>query len=268
MIGALYYLNIKEVKMNKKILLPIVSGLLVVSLAGGIAGCASGTTDETDNTDSPGVIWSQQNTGIWVNGSGEVTVSPDVAILTLGVESMGVSIDAAQTQAAQAMNAIINSLKANGVLDKDIKTSSYYIYPVTEWTDNRSTIVGYRVSNQAEVKIRQIAQTGSILDAAVRAGGDDSRVNGLYFSIDDPAAAYEQARALAIQDAKAKAEQMASVAGVSLGKLIYISETSNYIPRWDYAKDAGMASSVPEVTPISSGETTVTVSVQAVYSIK
>jgi len=268
LVGALYYLNIKEVRMDKKILLPIVSGLLVVSLAGGVVGCAASTTDETDTTDSPGVIWSQQNTGVWVNGSGEVVVSPDVAILTLGVESMGASIDAAQAQAAQAMNAIINSLKANGVLETDIKTSSYYISPVTEWVDNRSTIIGYRVSNQAEVKIRQIAQTGSILDEAVRAGGDDSRVNGLYFSIDDPSAAYEQARTLAIQDAKARAEQMASVAGISLGKLIYITETSNYIPRWDYSKDTGMVSSAPEITPISSGETTVTVTVQAVYSIK
>ncbi len=211
---------------------------------------------------------SSQQTGIWVSGTGEVTVTPDVAILTLGVQAQEATVKAAQSEASSAMNAVVAALKSNGVADKDIQTQWYSISPVTKWDDktNEQITTGYSVTNTVTAKIRDISKAGTVIDDVANAGGNLTRINGITFTVDDQTAYYTQAREKAMQDAAAKAQQLASLAGVNLGKAIYISESGGYIPqpiRLDTSAGVSSAS-----TPISPGELDITLTVQVGYAIE
>jgi len=211
-----------------------------------------------------------QQEGIWVNGQGKVTATPDIANVSLGIEAQAVTVSEAQAEAASAMDKVMNALTKNGVAKKDIKTQYFNISKVTRWDDkNRQEVVlGYRVTNTVTAKIRDMEKTGIIIDAVALTGGDLTRINNIYFSIDDPTPYQEEARDKAMADAKNKAEQLADLSGVKLGKPTYISENLYYPP--PIYRDVGMKEGVPApapTTPISPGETEVTLSVQVVYAI-
>jgi uncharacterized protein len=258
----------------KKGLLLVLGLVLAVSLL--LVGCESqegSSSVEAQGTTLPQSInvaltgSTSQQTGIWVSGTGEVTATPDIAILTLGVQAQESTVQAAQSEATVAMNAVMDALKANGVADKDIQTQWYNISPVTKWDDktNEQITTGYSVSNTVTAKIRDVSKAGIIIDAVAAAGGNLTRINGISFTVDNPTAYDSQAREKAMQDAAAKAQQLASLAGVTLGKVIYISESGSYIPqpiRLDASSGVGSAS-----TPISPGELDITLTVQVGYAI-
>ncbi len=248
----------------KKGLLVVIGLVLAVSLL--LIGC-----EEQEESSSEVALTGSisQQTGIWVSGTGEVTVTPDVAILTLGVEAQETTVNAAQSEATSAMNAVMAALKSNGVADKDIQTQWYNISPVTRWDDRTSEQIttGYSVTNMVTVKIRDISKAGTIIDAVAEAGGNSTRVNGISFTVDDPAAYNTQAREKAMQDASAKAQQLATLAGVTLGKAIYISESGSYIPAPYYPK-VYLDESASGGIPISAGELEITLSVQVGYAIE
>ena len=190
----------------KKITLGIVAMLAI--LASAITGCVNPAQGDgaqkitipvpqlSDISMSPGIIWSQQNVGIWVSGEGKVKANPDIAILGLGVEVQQKTVAEAQRQAAEAMSKVMKVLSGRGVADKDIQTTQYNIYPVKRWDDKGQVeiLLGYRVSNMVQVKIRKIEDAGGIIDAVASAGGDAIRINSIGFSIDDPTNYYKQAR--------------------------------------------------------------------------
>jgi len=147
-----------------------------------LAGCApapaviyQGAAQAGALTGSGGIIVSQQNVGLWVSGLGKTTATPDIVILTLGVESQQKTVAEAQKGAVEAMTAVMQVLKSGGLADKDIQTSQYNIQQVTRWDDKASTyeIIGYKVSNTVNAKIRDIGKAGSIIDSAAAAGGMD-----------------------------------------------------------------------------------------------
>jgi uncharacterized protein YggE len=246
----------------KKYWLVAVSVVLLLAVVG-FSGCTPGTT--TIGT----VDVNSQQTGIWVSGEGKVSVTPDIATLSLGIEAQAATVAEAQEQAAAAMSAVMAALADNGVADKDIQTRYLSIYQVTRWDDNKSEeiVIGYRVTNMVTAKIRDVEQAGPIVDAVAAAGGDYTRINNISFSVDDPTPYYEQARQKAMDDARAKAEQLADLAGVSLGKPTYISEGSVSPPV--IYRDAGMAIPAPaeSTTPISPGEIELTLNTQVAYAI-
>lgn len=248
--------------MKKGLILIISLALVLVTI--GAVGCegyfGSGEAEVAKT------IFSQQNTGIWVTGEGEVTVVPDVAILSLGVEAQAATVTEAQQQAAEAMEAIMGVLDDYGIDEKDIKTQYYSIQPVRRWDDGQEILIGYRVTNTVAVKVRNIEDTGSIIDAAVAVGGDYTRVNSISFTVDEPEAYYEEAREEAMADAKAKAEQLAELSGVELGKPTYIAEYGGYISPVIY-RDLEVAEGASVTTDISPGETEIRLTVQVVYSI-
>jgi uncharacterized protein YggE len=260
----------------KKIWFVIISLLAVVVLTA--TGCAVRSGSETATVPyttvsgdaQSGVIFTQQQVGIWVNGDGKASATPDIAVISAGVEVQKPTVDAAQKDAATAMDAIMKVLNGNNIDKKDIQTQQYMIYPVWQWNDRlqKQELVGYRVTNMVTVKIRKIEITGSVIDDIAGAGGDLVRINDISFTVDDPSQYYKEARDEAVKNAQEMAQQMADAAGVKLGALIYMSSNTGYTPvRESYALKADGAAPAP-VTPISPGELQYTVSVQMVYGMK
>jgi len=207
----------------------------------------------------------QQQTGLSVSGTGEVFAKPDIAVVTLGVQAEAKTVANAQQQANQAMSAVMSALTANGIADKDVRTTSFSIQPVWNYTENQRVLEGYQVNNIVSVIIRDVNKTGTIIDAVTVAGGDLTRVENISFTVENPKPYNDQARELAIKDAIDKAQQIARLAGVSLGKIIYISESGGSVPiPIAYYKDEAAMSS----TPISSGQLEISLSVQVVYALE
>ena len=251
--------------MKKIWFLPLCLALVLAIV--GLAGCNSANTAPIE---IEGLSINNQQEGIWVSGQGEVTATPDIATLSLGVEVQAESVATAREQAAEAMDEIMAVLADNGIAEKDIQTQHFSIYPVTRWDkdDEEQVIVGYRVTNTVSAKIREIDKAGTIIDTVAAAGGDFTRINSIYFSVDDPSDYYEEAREEAMADAKAKAEQLAELAGGSLGKATYISESS-YAPSSVYrGVDVYEESAMAPETSISPGEMEISLSVQVAYTIQ
>ncbi len=256
----------------------LLSGLAILVVLAGVVGCCPvqpgaqpsvPTLVAEAKLGGPfGVIWSQQQVGLWVNGEGRVKATPDTVLLTLGIEAEAKTVAQAQQQAAIAMNDVMKALKGNGVADKDIQTQQFSIYPVRKWIEDeqREVTIGYRVVNMVLVKIRDIGKAGSIIDTVAQVGGDMTRINNIDFTVDDRTPYYREARDKAVADAMAKAKQIAGGAGVKLGDLIYISEGALYTPQvvrnvyMEAAKDVAP-------TPISAGELEFQLTVQMVYEI-
>jgi uncharacterized protein len=283
--------------MKIKLLLAValVAVLSVVGL--GLTGRPSGA-NAADLAPVSVNVNSQQ--GIWVNGVGTVTVTPDIAILNLGVSVQSPTVADAQSKAAAAMDKVIAALTSNGVDKKDIQTQYYNIQQISTSrkgvtmpatpapnasssagstgaagvpaiapvpSPDQTEIIEFQVSNTVTVTIRNISKVGTIIDAVATAGGDYTRVNGVSFSVDKPEQYNTQARESAMKDAKAKADQLAKLAGVTLGKATYISENSSTPVRYApaYAKDA---SGMGVTTPITPGEMDISLNVQVAYAIQ
>jgi uncharacterized protein YggE len=243
----------------------VISLSLVLSLVG-FSACSDGPTNIGT------IDVSSQQTGIWVSGEGTVTVTPDIAILYLGIEAKADSVAEAQSQAQEAMEAVMDALTASGVDEDDIQTQYFRIDQDTRWDSDKDEeiITGYEVTNTVSVKIREIDDVGTVIDAVAEAGGDLTRINYITFSVDDPSMYYEEVRQEAMEDARDKAEQLAEVAGVELGAPTYIYEGSVSSP----VVYRGMGGALPPVaidessTSISAGELDITLSVQVAYAIE
>lgn len=208
-----------------------------------------------------------QSTGIVVTGMGQVAATPDMATLSLGVSSQQSTVAAAQNEATTAMNAVMKVLKDKGIADADITTVGFNIYPVYDYRNtNTPTITGYQVSNMITVTVRKIADTSTIIDAAAAAGGNAIRVNSVGFGVSDPTPYMKQARAAAMADAKNRAGELAALGEVTLGKPVYITESSGYYPPSPvYYGEVAMAKDM--ATPINPGQTQISVSVTVIYGI-
>ncbi|MFC1943066.1 SIMPL domain-containing protein [Chloroflexota bacterium] len=250
--------------MKKNWLLAI--GLALVLATGGLAGCSPGNT-ALEGVE--GINVSSQQAGIWVTGQGKVMAVPDIATLRLGIEAEETSVAEAQSRAAEAMDRVMTALTKSGLAKKDIQTQYFSIHRVTKWdrVKEEETVIGYRVTNMVTAKIRDIDKAGSIIDAVAEAGGDLTRIDNISFSVDDPSDYYEEAREKAVVEAKAKAKQLAELAGVTLGKPTYISEGISYpVSQRGVAVMEEMA--VAAKTTISPGEMEINLSVQVVYAIR
>lgn len=273
--------------MKKGIILTLSLILAAVLLTAGLLGCNSSTPVDTSPSAasqqtspapaaSPEVNVSLNNQveGIWVSGTGKVTVTPDVATLQLGIEAQEPSVSEAQVKASEAMDKVMAALTDNGVAEKDIQTQYFRISQRTRWDEQQQleVVIGYRVTNQVVAKIRDMENVSTIIDAVVAAGGDYTRINNLSFSVDDPSVYYDEAREKAMADAKDKAQKIAGLAGMKLGEPTYISE-STVSPVYEgmvYGLSAPMPVPAPAPAPapsISPGEIEISVNMQIAYSL-
>lgn len=253
--------------------------ILVFSVVLLMAACApapaviyqTGVPGQSGAVGTGGIIVSQQSLGLWVNGEGKATGTPDIVILTLGVQSQDKTVAIAQKAAIEAMNNIMQVLKSTGIADKDIQTTRYNIEQLTRWDEKENTyiVVGYQISNMVTVKIRDMNKAGDIIDKAAEKGGDLIRITGISFTIEDPNPLLKIAREKAILNAMDKAKQMSQASSVKLGKLIYISDSTSSIPRYEnaYMKLADSRGIAAAPTPISAGELEYVVNVQLVYQL-
>ncbi len=164
---------------------------------------------------------------ISVSGQGKVYAKPDVAVLVLGVEDKGTKISDIVKDNTDKMNKIIKDVKDSGVDEKDIQTTQYSITPEYNWTERGGRIfVGYVLTQQITVKIRDFEKVGSILDKATTDGAN--AIGDLQFTIDDTEQVQAQARAKAIEQAKEKAKTLANQSGLKIVKLINVSEGGYY----------------------------------------
>jgi uncharacterized protein YggE len=226
----------------------------------GAAACTPKTTVQVPSQ--------QQQTGITVSGEGKATGTPDIANIQLGVSTLANTVAEARSQAAASMDAMVTSMKNNGVDEKDIQTQQLSIAPEYDYTGTRQVLKGFRVTNIVSAKIRKIDDTSKIVDDAVTAGGNDAQVQGIGFSIDNPDDLKAQARKDAMADARSRAETLAKEAGVELGNPIVISESNVVVPV-PFAAGAGTTKEVvTPSTPIEPGTQDVTVTVSVTWSIK
>jgi uncharacterized protein YggE len=201
---------------------------------------------------------------VTVLGEGTVTVQPDIATVTIGVQVTKPTLPEAQSEATKQMTSVLNAIAKAGVKKEDIQTA-YYSVNVIQNYDNTGTpteITGYQVSNQVNVTVRDLTKVGSLLEDVVAAGANS--IYGITFGIADPSAAQSQARAAAVADAKKRAEELAKAAGLSLGRVVSISEgVAQPVPNV-YSQGAGGKGGA---VPVQSGTLQVTIDVQVTYEL-
>jgi len=206
---------------------------------------------------------------ISVQGEGVVTTTPDVVQLVMGVQVTNRSLAQAEADAASRMNAVIDKLTSMGIARDDIKTVSYNVNPQYDYPQDGGAPIlrGFEVSNLVSVKIKDINRAGEIIDAVIAVGA--TTIQGLSFDVDNPAAANDQARSQAMQDAQHKAQQLAAAAGVSLGRPLSISETSTTSPPpVPLARGVAAAPAAAAPPPIQPGTTEIHVQVSVTYAIQ
>ena len=218
---------------------------------------------------APQIQVGSSQAGIWVTGKGSIDLVPDLALLNIGVETMAETVSQARDEAARAMAAIITAVKTHGIEDKDIQTRSFNIWPRYSSGRHVRTLVGYTVSSSATVKVRDIDNVGAIIDDAADAGGGATRIDGIRFTVEDPKPYMTDLREAAVQDAMAKAEHFATLTGVQVGPLMFITETSGTPVAREFSAVpiAMMAADAPGTT-ISGGELQLSLSIQAAFGIQ
>lgn len=184
-----------------------------------------------------------------VSGEGKAVGIPDIARLSIGVITEGgTDLVKLQKDNTDKVNKIIAFAKEKGVESKDVRTEQYSVSPRYEYSNCRTSsvcppprIVGYSISQSIEVKVRDFSVTGEILSGAVTAGANT--VSGPSFELDDPSSLVTEARAEALQKARASAEATAKAGGFRLGRIISIDEgyTPVYRETLQYAKAADLA---------------------------
>ncbi|MFH5227457.1 SIMPL domain-containing protein [Antrihabitans spumae] len=179
----------------------------------GLSGCTN--SDSGDGGD------------VTVVGNGEVRGTPDILNATVGIEVSAPDVAGAVSTANERANAMVDALSGSGVAKEDIQTNQLSVSPQYSNpgpTGGTSTITGYQVTNSVRIVVRDLSKASDVLDKAVKAGGDNARLNGVSFDIDDNTQLLADARERAFNDAKARAEQYAELSGESLGDVITITE--------------------------------------------
>jgi len=211
---------------------------------------------------------------ITVSGVGTVSVEPDTADVIFAVQATDESLKAAQDDASTRLDAITSTLTDGGVDPKDAVTSSYYVTVMNDYDENGNfvAISGYRVDAQITATVRNLETLGDLLDSVVTAGANG--IYGMTFYVDDPSGPASQARAAAMEDARAKADELASAAGVVISGVVSVNETyapSPYSQNYDMGMGRGGAGMYAEQAamsvPVSPGTSDVTVMVDVVYEI-
>jgi len=216
------------------------------------------------------IITQQKGEPLIVSEEGSSTTIPDIAKVSLGIEESGSSLKTVQENLNKKSKSLVSELKKLGIDDKNIKTTSYNVYPEYNYDLKPPKISGYRVSTNYEVTIDNFDKVNEVLVKATEVGANS--IGNVSFELKDETKqkALDEAREVAVEKAKTKAKSLAKAANISLGRILNISESQNnsITPRPMYAKaetSLDQAITQPEITP---GETKITVNVSISWEIK
>ena len=205
-----------------------------------------------------------------LTGHGEVRAVPDLAVVSMGVLSSADTARKALDANTKAMTELMATLSAANIGNKDIATSNFIVSPRYDYGQNNGQppkLVGYDVSNNVTVTVHKLEAIGGILDKAVSSGSN--QINGISFSISKPEAAMDEARKLAVQDARHKAELYAAATSTTLGNVIAIAEGGPvYQPPMQVQMSARKMSAEAANVPISQGEQVLSIDVNMSWEIK
>jgi len=208
----------------------------------------------------------QYKNTISVAGEGKVSAKPDIGQVSLSVVSSAKTVAVAQKDNTDKMNKITKAMKELGIKEEDLKTTNYNVAPSYQYSNGKSEIIGYEITQTLEVKIRDLEKVGNILSRASVAGAN--QVGALSFTFDDPEKLNTQARQKAIDNAKAKAQDLAKSLGVSLGKVVSFSESTAgaAVPMYSAKEALGMGGG-NAVSDIQTGQNEINSNVNISYEI-
>jgi uncharacterized protein len=200
---------------------------------------------------------------IAVTGTGTASAPADLCIIRLRAEAVSARVDDALAAASTGMERMLGMCRRVGCADRDLQTSGVQVWP--RYSNNMVT--GYTAGLGLTVRVRRVEEAGRVLAAVVESGGDTARVQDVRFEHDDPRALEQQARERAWADARAKADQLASLGGVALGPVLQVDEHGGGVPvPRAFALAAGGAARMADV-PVEAGETEVSVGVQVRWAL-
>lgn len=224
-----------------------------------ILACTAPPSLASDNGKAPRVMT--------ISGYGTASGEPDIGMINMGVQSDADTAEEALSDNNTKMGRLIANLKSAGIDKKDIQTSQFNISPRYARRGSNSgydysKIIGYTVSNQVHIIVRNLDAFGSILDASVKDGAN--RMNGISFEFSNPQPLMDKARRAAVLDARRKAELYADAAGLELGNILTFAESYGGTPRPVHAK--AMADASAEVA-IAVGESELSANVTITFEI-
>jgi uncharacterized protein YggE len=208
---------------------------------------------------------SNQAATVAVTGTGRVERTADLALATFVIEATRPTAADARRDAAGVATAVIEALAGAGIPRADLRTAGLDLVPNWEQEGNRSVRRGFTVTNRVGATVRDLELVGRVIDAGLAAGA--TGLDGVQLLLADPAPAADEARRLAVADARARAEAIVSAAGLSLGRLVSIAEGGAGpapMPHPAMRLEA-FAADVP--TPVLPGRIEVSVSVSAVWEL-
>lgn len=259
---------------NKNLIAIVLLSLVVILGACGTTAQATGglTVAGGDAARLAGAsglpVYTGYTPGLTAVGTGTVEATPDIVYLTLGVDLKADNAAAVVADASGKMDRILAALKAAGVAEEDIHTASYNLWVEQRYdpqTGQYTGVLDYHIMHAVRAVVRDISQVGTVLAAAVEAGANS--VSEVSFNVADIERVASEARAKAIADAQKRAQEMAGVLGITLGKVVAVSESGGYTPTPVYYDAKGGAMEAAAAVPLPSGSFSVSISVVVVYEL-
>lgn len=237
---------------------PIPAALLALAMS-----CAAGGVHAQQP--APLAQASQTGTLLSVSARGESKRVPDVATLSTGVVTQAADAGAAMQANAQQMTRVMAAIREAGIAERDVRTSGVGISPQYRYAEGETPqISGYEARNTVNFTVRDISKLGQVLDALVASGAN--QVHGPQFEIGEPETAYDEARRAAIETARSRAGLYADALGLKVRRIVSISEGGGFVPP-PMPMMAARAMDSFESTPVSPGESTLSVNLDVVFEL-
>mgnify|MGYP002078346540 CR=1 FL=1 len=207
-------------------------------------------------------------TRLELQARGETKVVPDMAVVSAGVVTQSVDASTAMRDNAARMARVFGALKAAGIAEKDIQTTSVSLSPQYRYANNEAPVItGYQASNTVSVRFRDIGKSGQVLDVLVKQGAN--QINGPSLVVENPEAAQDKARLEALKTLQARAALYAKASGLQVKRIVSINESVDYNPGpMPLMARAAMADMAEAKTSISAGEQAIGVTLSAVFELQ
>ncbi|HVR81844.1 MAG TPA: SIMPL domain-containing protein [Luteimonas sp.] len=233
--------------------------LLAAALAFGVPTLSAAAQDAGYAVPADGTLLS-------VSAQAEAKRVPDIATISAGVVTQATDANAAMRSNAEQMAKVMAAIKVAGIAERDIQTSGINVNPQYKYVENQQpAITGYQASNTVNLKVRDIAKLGKVLDALVASGAN--QVNGPSFEIDQPDEAYDEARRGALEKAQARAAMYAKTLGLRVRRIVSISEGGGFRPPMPMPMMAMARGKAEADTAVSPGETSLSANLDVVFEL-